>query len=245
VSAPRFYCPPPLPSGSSFELPPAAAHHAQRVLRLRTGDAIQVFDGMGRALDGKISSIKGKRVMLHELQTCMDDTESPLRIVLAQALCSNERMDWVVQKAAELGVAEIQPLQAQRSVVKLTPERAEKRIAHWRGIAIAACEQCGRNVLPLVHPPREIGAWLAETRNSEHTKYILQIEGSKPLHKHSSPVGSAVLLVGPEGDFSEDEIKMAHIAGFAPVSLGRRILRAETAAMVGIAALQTLWGDFS
>jgi 16S rRNA (uracil1498-N3)-methyltransferase len=245
MSVPRFYCPPPLPAGNSFELPPAAAHHAQRVLRLREGDAVQVFDGTGRALDGKISTIKGKRVLLHELQTCMDDAESPLRIVLAQALCSNERMDWVVQKAAELGVAEIQPLKAQRSVVKLTAERAEKRVAHWRSVVIAACEQCGRNVLPQIHAPQEIGTWLADIRNSEYAKYILQIEGSKPLLKHSAPSGSAILLVGPEGDFSEDEIKMAHIAGFAPVSLGRRVLRAETAAMAGIAALQTLWGDFS
>jgi 16S rRNA (uracil1498-N3)-methyltransferase len=245
VSAPRFYCPPPLPDGSSFELPPAAAHHAQRVLRLRAGDTVQVFDGMGRALDGKIDTIKGKRVTLHELQTCMDDAESPLHIVLAQALCSNERMDMVVQKATELGVTEIQPVLAQRSVAKLTADRVEKRIVHWQSVAIAACEQCGRNKLPQIHAPQEIGAWFAGIRNSAHAKYILQIEGSKPLHKHSPPSANAILLVGPEGDFSDDEIKMAHLAGFAPVRLGRRVLRTETAAMAGIAALQTLWGDFS
>jgi 16S rRNA (uracil1498-N3)-methyltransferase len=245
VSSPRFYCPPPLPAGSSFELPPDAAHHAQRVLRLREGDRVQVFDGMGRALDGKIDAIKGKRVTLHELQTCMDDAESPLRIVLAQALCGSEKMDWVVQKAAELGVAEIQPVQAQRSVAKLTGDRVEKRVAHWRSVAISACEQCGRNVLPQIHPPQEISAWLTGVRSSTHAKFILQLEGSKPFHKHASPPGNAILLVGPEGDFSEDEIKMAHLAGFAPVRLGRRVLRTETAAMAGIAALQTLWGDFS
>jgi 16S rRNA (uracil1498-N3)-methyltransferase len=178
------------------------------------------------------------------MQHCMDDAESPLRIVLAQALCGSEKMDWVVQKAAELGVAEIQPVQTQRSVAKLTPERAEKRVAHWKSVAIAACEQCGRNVLPLIHPPLDLGAWLAQVRGDASAKFLLQLDGSTPFSKHAAPQQGAILLVGPEGDLSDDEIKMAHFAGFAPIRLGRRVLRTETAAMAGIAALQTLWGDF-
>jgi 16S rRNA (uracil1498-N3)-methyltransferase len=245
MPAPRFYCPPPLPDGNHFELPREAAHHAHRVLRLRANDPVQVFDGKGNAFDARIDEIGSKRVVLHELQTCITEADSPLRIALAQAMCSSEKMDWVVQKATELGAAEIQPVQTQRSVAKLTTERAEKRTAHWRSVAIAACEQCGRNVLPQIHAPQEFSAWMAEMRSMAATKFILQPEGSTALHKQPSPQGSVILLIGPEGGFSEDEVKMAHLAGFVPIRLGKRILRTETAAMAGIAALQTLWGDFS
>jgi len=245
MSPPRFYCPPPLLPGATFELPPEAARHAHRVLRLRVNDPVQVFDGEGNALDARIGEIGGKRVLLHELQTCMAEAEPPLRITLAQAMCSSEKMDWVVQKATELGAAEIQPVQTQRSVAKLSSERAGKRTAHWHNVAIAACEQCGRNVLPQIHAPLELSAWLAQMRGSAHAKFILQPEGSTALHRQPHPQGSVTLLTGPEGGFSEDEIKMAHLAGFTPIRLGKRVLRTETAAMAGIAALQTLWGDFS
>lgn len=245
MSAPRFYCPPPLSSGATFELPPQAAHHASRVLRLRAGDAVQLFDGLGNALDAKIYEIKGKHVQLHELQTCMDDAESPLRIVLAQAMSSSEKMDWVVQKATELGAAEIHPVQTQRSVARLSGARAEKRTAHWRGITIAASEQCGRNVLPQVHAPLELAAWLEQARSLPGSRFVLLPEGSTALHKQPPPQDSITLLIGPEGGFSEDEIKMIHMAGFIPIRMGKRVLRTETAAMAGIAALQTLWGDFS
>ena len=245
MSTPRFYCQPPLSSGATFELPPEAAHHASRVLRLRTGDAVQLFDGLGHALDAKIYAIRGKHVVLHELQTCMDGSESPLRIVLAQAMSSSEKMDWVIQKATELGVTEIQPVQTQRSVARLSEVRAAKRISHWHGIAIAASEQCGRNVLPQIHAPLDIGAWLEQVRPVPGSKFVLQPEGSTALHKQPAPQASATLLIGPEGGFSEDETKMAHIAGFVPIRLGKRVLRTETAAMAGIAALQTLWGDFN
>ncbi|MBI3901647.1 MAG: 16S rRNA (uracil(1498)-N(3))-methyltransferase [Nitrosomonadales bacterium] len=244
MSAPRFYCPPPLPEGNHFELPREAAHHAHRVLRLRANDPVQIFDGEGNAFDAKIDEIGGKRVVLHELQTCMAEAESPLRITLAQAMCSSEKMDWVVQKATELGAAEILPVQTQRSVAKLSNERAEKRTAHWRSVIISACEQCGRNVLPQIQAPQEISAWLAAMRNVACAKFILQPEGSTALHKQPPPQGSVILLIGPEGGFSEDEVKMAHLAGFTPIRLGKRVLRTETAAMAGITALQTLWGDF-
>ncbi len=245
MSAPRFYCTPPLHFGTTFELPPKAAHHAHRVLRLRVNDPVQVFDGEGNVLDAKISEINDRCVLLHELQTCMAGVEHPLRITLAQAMCSSEKMDWVVQKATELGAAEIQPVQTQRSVAKLSNERAEKRTAHWRSIAIAACEQCGRNVLPQIYTPLELSSWLAQMRGNAHAKFILQPEGSTALHKQPQPQGSVTLLIGPEGGFSEDETKMAHLTGFTPIRLGKRVLRTETAAMAGIAALQILWGDFN
>lgn len=245
MSAPRFYCTPPLHLGATFELPPKAAHHAHRVLRLRVNDPVQVFDGEGNALDARISEINGKRVVLHELQTCMAEAEFPLRITLAPAMCGSEKMDWVVQKATELGAAEIQPVQTQRSVAKLSSERAEKRTAHWNSVAIAACEQCGRNVLPQIHAPQEFSTWLAQMRNAPDAKLILLPEGAATLRKLPPPQGGVILLIGPEGGFSEDEVKMAHLAGFTPIRLGGRVLRTETAAMAGITALQTLWGDFS
>ena len=245
MSVPRFYCTPPLRLGATFELPQNAAHHAHRVLRLRVNDPVQVFDGEGNAIDARIGEINGKQVVLHELQTCMAEAASLLRITLAQAMCGSEKMDWVVQKATELGAAEIQPVQTQRSVAKLSSERAEKRTAHWCSVAVAACEQCGRNVLPQIHAPQDFGAWLARMRGAPEAKFILLPEGAAALHKLPPPQSGVTLLVGPEGGFSEDEVKMAQLAGFTPIRLGRRVLRTETAAIAGMAALQTLWGDFS
>jgi len=244
MSAPRFYCPSPLAAGATFELPPAAAHHASRVLRLRVGDMVQIFDGLGHALDAKIYSITGKHVVLHELQTCMDGAESPLRIVLAQAMSSSEKMDWVVQKATELGVTEIHPVQTQRSVAKLSGPRAEKRTTHWRSITIAASEQCGRNRLPQVHAPQELTSWLEQSRELPGSKFILLPDGVAMLHKQPPPQDCVTLLIGPEGGFGENETQLAQQMGFVPVRLGARTLRTETAALAGIAALQTLWGDF-
>ena len=261
MSAPRFYCNAlphsggadsaqpkvggGLPAlGATFELPPEAAHHAQRVLRLRENDPVQLFDGEGNALDASISEISGKRVVLNRLQSCASERPSPLRIVLAQAMCSSEKMDWVVQKATELGAAEIQPVQTQRSVAKLTGERIARRAAHWRSVAIAACEQCGRNRLPQIHAPHEFSAWLAAMRSTPGAKFMLLPEGSTALHEQPTPLEVVTLLIGPEGGFSADEAQLARQVGFIPIRLGTRILRTETAAIAGITALQILWGDF-
>lgn len=245
MSVPRFYCSPPLLFDTTLDLPPDAAHHASRVLRLRLNDPVQVFDGAGNALDASIGEITGKRVVLHKLKPCDAEPTSPLHIVLAQAMCSSEKMDWVVQKATELGAAEIQPVQTQRSVARLSGERVEKRTEHWRSVTIAACEQCGRNMLPQVHAPLEIGAWLMQMRDNTGSKFILQPEGAVSLRQHPALHGKITLLIGPEGGFSADEVLMAQQVGFSPVLLGPRVLRTETAALAGITALQTLWGDFS
>jgi len=245
MSTPRFYCPLPLPVGTPFELPPAAAHHASRVLRLRVNNPVQLFDGIGNELHGNIREIIGKRVVLGDLQDCTVNRESPLHIVLAQALCSSEKMDWVVQKATELGAAEIQPVQTRRSVARLTGERAAKRTEHWCGVTIAACEQCGRNVLPKIHVSQEFGIWLAEVRAAPGSKFILLPQATAALHEQAEPQGQVTLLIGPEGGFDADEAQLAQLSGFIPIRLGARVLRTETAAMAGVAALQTLWGDFS
>lgn len=245
MSAPRFYCPPPLPLNTNAELPPDAAHHASRVLRLRAGDAVQIFDGLGNALDATIHAINGKHVLLGNLQTVLDTGTSNLSIHLAQAMCSSEKMDWVMQKATELGATSIQPVQTQRSVAKLSEARAEKRTEHWRNVAVSACEQCGRNTLPQLHAPQELGAWLDEMRHTPGSKFILLPGGASNLQAQPKPQGCVTLLIGPEGGFTTDEANVAQQAGFTPILLGPRVLRTETAAIAGIAALQTLWGDFN
>jgi 16S rRNA (uracil1498-N3)-methyltransferase len=246
---PRFYCPPPLPLGGLFDLPPEAAHHAARVLRLREGNRVEMFDGLGNECHGIIAELSGKRVVVGEISACNVNRESPLQVMLAQALSSSEKMDWVIQKATELGVTEIQPLDTERSVARLSAERAAKRLEHWRQVAISACEQCGRNLLPEIHAPLDIMVWLQQMKEqpgeSPAAKFILLPQGAASLHNQQKPQGKAVLLVGAEGGFTEAESDSALRCGFTPIRLGARVLRTETAAVAGLAALQTLWGDFS
>ncbi len=244
MSTPRFYCPPPLPDGACFELPRDAASHAHRVLRLRMNDPVQIFDGAGNAIDAAILEINGKRVVISKLLACAEKPRQRLHIVLAQAMCSSEKMDWIVQKATELGVAGIWPVQTRRSVAKLSSERAVKRIEHWRSVIISACEQCGSNTLPQIHAPQDFSAWLAQMRGIPDTKLILLPEKAFSIHQQPAPQDKVVLLIGPEGGFSADEAHLAQQTGFVPICLGARVLRTETAAIAGIAAVQTLWGDF-
>jgi 16S rRNA (uracil1498-N3)-methyltransferase len=203
-----------------------------------------MFDGCGNACQGTISTIHGKQVLVDNLQPSSKNRESPLPILLAQALSSSEKMDWVIQKATELGVTAIQPLATERSVAKLSTERAEKRLKHWQQVAISACEQCGRNVLPIIHPPLDIMAWLRNMQNNADTKLILLPKNAAPLHTQPKPQGSVTIMIGAEGGFSQAESDNALSCGFTPIRLGSRILRTETAAIVGLSALQTLWGDF-
>jgi 16S rRNA (uracil1498-N3)-methyltransferase len=242
---PRFYCPPPLPQDGTFDLPPDAAHHASRVLRLREGTPVQVFDGIGNERHGVIAETGGKRVTVTGITAVEADRESPLRTLLAQALSSSEKMDWVVQKATELGVTEIQPIDTERSVARLSAERAAKRLEHWQQVAISACEQCGRNTLPLIQPPLDIMAWLQQVKSASGTKLILLPQGATSLHAQAKPQGSVTLLIGAEGGFTQAESDSALLCGFTPTRLGARVLRTETAAVAGLAALQTLWGDFN
>ena len=242
---PRFYCPPPLPQNGSFDLPPDAAHHAARVLRLRENDAVQIFDGSGNECHGVITEIGNKRVIIGNLAATHVSCETPLQAVLAQALVSSEKMDWIIQKATELGVTEIQPLDTERSVAKLSAERLEKRAEHWRQVTISACEQCGRNVLPKIYAPLDIMAWLQQMQNASVSKLILLPDGDASLHTQAKPQGKVVLLIGAEGGFTQAESDAALRCGFAAIRMGARVLRTETAAIAGLSALQTLWGDFS
>jgi 16S rRNA (uracil1498-N3)-methyltransferase len=241
---PRFYCPPPLPPNGNFELPPDAAHHAARVLRLREGDAVQIFDGIGNERHGVIAELGGKRVVIGKLTAVDSDRETPLKILLAQALASSEKMDWVIQKATELGVTEIQPIDTERSVARLSAERVEKRLEHWQQVAISACEQCGRNMLPQIHAPLDIMVWLQQMQKTSDAKFILLPQGAASLHTQSKPTGRVALLIGAEGGFTQAESDAALRCEFTAIRMGARVLRTETAAIAGLAALQTLWGDF-
>ena len=242
---PRFYCPPPLPSNGTFELPPDTAHHASRVLRLREGDPVQIFDGLGNERHGVIAELGGKRVVLGNIIAIDNDRESPLNVLLAQALSSSEKMDWVIQKATELGVTEIQPIDTERSIARLSAERAVKRLEHWHQVTISACEQCGRNVLPQIHAPLDIMVWLQQMQILPDTKFILLPQSATSLQAQAKPQGRVALLIGAEGGFTQAESDTALRCGFTAIRMGARVLRTETAAIAGLAALQMLWGDFN
>ena len=239
----RFFVDSPLASGARLALPERAAHHATRVLRLRTGDALTLFDGRGGEYDATIADL-GRDAVNVEVAAWRDlERESPLAITLAQGISSAERMDLTVQKAVELGVAAIQPLDCEKSVVRLDARRAESRLAHWRRIVISACEQCGRNRLPDVRPPLTVAA-LCEATRAEHTKWLLAPEAPTRLRDAARGFGESLLMAaGPEVGFSDAEVPALLDAGYVPVQLGPRILRTETAALAAIAALNAIAGD--
>ena len=235
----RFFIDAPLSLGQQ-ELPEAQAHYIGRVLRLGVGDAVQLFDGSGLEYRGELIEV-GKKNVRVELREQLDGlAESPLQIHLGQGLSRGERMDWAIQKAVELGVAEITPIVSERCEVRLKDERADKRLAHWRQVAISACEQCGRSRLPLIHAPLVLEDWLAQVEAD--LKLVLH-PVAEPLTSHAKPA-SLAFLIGPEGGLSDAEVDQAVERGFAAARLGPRVLRTETAPVVALAVAQQLWGDF-
>lgn len=238
----RFFSPEPLPQGDCFELPDALAHHAVRVLRLSAGARIVLFDGCGGEVEAVLEG-QGKRWSARLLERRAVERESPLQVVLVQALASADKMDWVVQKAVELGVSGLIPVRATRSVLKLSGERAEKRVAHWREVAVSACEQSGRNRVPQVADIVDLRDYLAHTRAGPQ-RLILDPVGGQRLADLGRPAGACHLLIGPEGGWSDEELAACRAAGCAGVTLGPRVLRTETAGLAALAALQALWGDF-
>lgn len=226
-----------------YELPPATAHHALRVLRLKAGDALILFDGTGGEHRVRISRSGEGKVLVMRESFCAREAESPLPLWLGQSLCATEKMDWILQKAVELGVSRCTPVQAERSVVRLSEERAARRLEHWRRVTEAACEQSGRNRIPEVDPIQPLRAWLARLPQNG-LRLMLSPEGNASLADLSPPAGPVILLVGPEGGLSEEEELAARSSGFQPLRLGPRILRTETAALALVSALQARWGDF-
>lgn len=243
MTTPRFYCPEILAQSGTAELPEQAAHHAARVLRLQAGDRVSVFNGRGGEGEARITDI-GKRNVTVEIVDWHDvERESPLQVLLAQAISAGEKMDFTLQKAVELGIGDIQPLASERSVVRLSGERAEKRVAHWQGVVIAACEQSGRNSVPVVAPIRPLLDWLGQQEQAG-LRLMLSPTAEVGLRDLPRPAGGVTLLIGPEGGLSPTEDAAAQRFGFTPVRLGARVLRTETAALAALAAMQMLWGDF-
>jgi len=237
----RFHFPDVLPDGGELALPESIAHHALRVLRLHDGDALVLFDGSGVEVDATLV-VRGKQGFARLGTRRCPERESPLKVVLVQALASGDKMDWIVQKAVELGASGVIPVQAERSVLRLTGERADKRHAHWQQVAVAACEQCGRNVVPQIEPILPLATYLQVS--VDVARCVLAPEASSALTEVPRPADALHLLIGPEGGWSDAEMAMFSRAGVNAVGLGPRVLRTETAGLAALAALQARWGDF-
>ncbi|MDP1659711.1 MAG: 16S rRNA (uracil(1498)-N(3))-methyltransferase [Methylotenera sp.] len=240
----RFYTNNPLTLGATIQLSDSAAAHATRALRLSVGDSAIVFNGNGFDYECELASIKKNEVLAKITATKQINNASPLRITLLQAISSGDRMDYTIQKAVELGVTSIQPITSQRSVVKLSAERAKKRTEHWQNVAISACEQSGRTLVPNVAAPLSLQQWLAANPKANSMRLLLNPIGALRLTELAKPNDEIQLLIGAEGGLAEVEIDLANNYGFQSIVLGPRILRTETAALATISALQTLWGDF-
>jgi 16S rRNA (uracil1498-N3)-methyltransferase len=242
----RLYFPGELEPGRSCTLPSQQAHHALQVLRLRRGESVILFNGDGAEYPAVIVAASRDRFALDVTGREAVDREAPFAVTLAQAVSSGERMDYTIQKAVELGVAAIQPLETRRSVVRLSADRAERRVAHWQAVAIAACEQCGRNRVPPVLPVLQVDGFLAGSDVSPkgERRVLLSPRSARRLLDLERPAGAIVMLAGPEGGFTPDEERAAERLGFLPVRLGPRVLRTETVAVAALAAMQALWGDF-
>ncbi len=234
---PRFHCPLPLPVGACLVLPEGPARHVQ-VLRLQPGNTLTLFNGQGGECTAVVTRMGRSEVEVQVTAHAPIEREAPRAIHLALGMPANERMDWLVEKATELGVASLQPLQAERSVLRLAGERAEKKRAHWQGVAIAACEQSGRNRVPPVQAIVPLPAWLPAAPAGHRLLLSLQAD-SVPLARQLATLDSRpiIFLSGPEGGLSATEEQAARELGFAPVSLGARTLRAETAPLAALAAL--------
>jgi 16S rRNA (uracil1498-N3)-methyltransferase len=241
---PRFFCPASLTSGQSLSLPASAARHVQ-VLRLQPGQVITLFNGEGGEWEATITRM-GRSDVDVVLGTHHATEREPVRAVhLALGMPANERMDWLVEKATELGAHSVQPLHTAHSVLRLSGERALKKQAHWQSVATAACEQCGGNRPPLIHPVRDLADWLlttpppADAGTDGSLRCVLSLQAGavalgSALRGDRAPTGAVTFLSGPEGGLSGSEEAQARAAGFLPVSLGSRVLRAETASLAAL-----------
>jgi 16S rRNA (uracil1498-N3)-methyltransferase len=236
------YCESPLVAGTEVVLPASAANHVARVLRLRAGASVVAFDGRGRDFSCEIVAIEGDRVRVRVGGSTEGRRESPLAVTLVQAVSRGERMDLTLQKATELGVRAVAPVFSMRSVVRLDERQAAAKLRHWQAVVTSACEQCGRSVLPRVHAPLDLVRYLAESPR-DGLRLVPSPGAPESLAGLADVPERVELLVGPEGGFEESELLGAARAGFRPVRLGPRVLRTETAGIVALAVLQSLWGD--
>ena len=240
---PRFYVDFALSPDSVVELPDNVVRHLN-VLRVKNTEEIVLFNGNGKAYPALPEVLEKRRASVRILREEATGNESPLNITLVQAVSAAERMDFTLQKSVELGVAEIRPVISERCVVRLSGERAEKRVARWQEIVVSACEQSGRNIVPKVLPLTTYAQALQQLPQ-ETTKLLMSLNRAQKLSDVRPQSGKVVFMVGPEGGWTEKEEQQAFDAGFQSVTLGKRVLRTETASLAAIAAMQTLWGDFA
>lgn len=240
---PRFYVDFALSPDSVVELPDNVVRHLN-VLRVKNTEEIVLFNGNGKSYPALPEVLEKRRASVRILREEATDNESPLNITLVQAVSAAERMDFTLQKSVELGVAEIRPVISERCVVRLSGERAEKRVARWQEIVVSACEQSGRNIVPKVLPLTTYAQALQQLPQ-ETTKLLMSLNRAQKLSDVRPQPGKVVFMVGPEGGWTEKEEQQAFDAGFQSVTLGKRVLRTETASLAAIAAMQTLWGDFA
>ena len=240
---PRIFTDQPLSSGANLALTGSAARHLSSALRMSVGQEITLFNGRGGEFAATLTSTAKSQVDV-SIGDCREiDRESPLRLHLAIAVSRGERMDWIVQKATELGVTEITPLFSERTEVKLNGDRLEKKLRHWQQVSISACEQCQRNIVPIINNALTLDQWLSQADgDSEQLKLVLHHRSDKTLAQHQAPK-SVCLLVGPEGGLSNNEISRAMDKGFAALTLGPRVMRTETAPLAAISIMQSVWGD--
>ena len=240
---PRFYVDFALSPDSVVKLPDDVVRHLN-VLRVKNTEEIVLFNGNGKVYPALPEVLEKRHASVRILREEATDNESPLNITLVQAVSSAERMDFTLQKSVELGVAEIRPVISERCVVRLSGERAEKRVARWQEIVVSACEQSGRNIVPKVLPLTTYAQALQQL-SQETTKLLMSLNRAQKLSDIRPQSGKVVFMVGPEGGWTEKEEQQAFDAGFQSVTLGKRVLRTETASLAAIAAMQTLWGDFA
>ena len=240
---PRFYVDFALSPDSVVELPDNVVRHLN-VLRVKNTEEIVLFNGNGKAYPALPEVLEKRRASVRILREEATDNESPLNITLVQAVSTAERMGFTLQKSVELGVAEIRPVISERCVVRLSGERAERRVARWQEIVVSACEQSGRNIVPKVLPLTTYAQALQQLPQ-ETTKLLMSLNRAQKLSDVQPQSGKVVFMVGPEGGWTEKEEQQAFDAGFQSVTLGKRVLRTETASLAAIAAMQTLWGDFA
>jgi 16S rRNA (uracil1498-N3)-methyltransferase len=249
----RVHIDAPLTPGSMVELPPDTASHIAKVLRARSGDALILFNGDGREFNGTIEAVRGSRVSASVGDGRPVDRESSLAVTLVQCVPRGDRMDFIVQKATELGVARIVPVLSQRSVVRLDKAQAASKAVHWRAVAVSACEQCGRNVLPSIEAAQPLLNYLGESSSGTGPRLVFEPESAPQPHTAPQDLGGAApaarvdaeIAIGPEGGFAADELEAFRVAGFSRVGLGPRILRTETAAIAALVWLQVRFGDMS
>ena len=238
---PRFYLPTALAPHTTLNLPDNIIRHIH-VLRLNAGDSITLFNGTGNDFDATLQAIGKRHAECHIHAQRQPENESPLAITLVQAISSGERMDFTLQKSVELSVRAIQPIISDRCVVRLSGERAEKRVQRWQDIVIAACEQSGRSIVPTVLPIVSFSDYLRQMPPELHL--MMSLRRATTLRDIAPAPQSLRLMIGPEGGWTPAEEQAALAAGVQTITLGKRVLRTETAAMAAMAAMQVLWGDF-